>query len=108
VQVCSHPLLRHKLTFLRDKSVEPKEFRELSKEISTILAYEATSDLSLKPRNVATPYKEMAGEEIAHTVAFVPVIRSGLGMVDGFVYAFPNAQVIASCSHGIQRHQGCR
>mmetsp|Transcript_18824 Transcript_18824/g.45335 ORF Transcript_18824/g.45335 Transcript_18824/m.45335 type:complete len:208 (+) Transcript_18824:35-658(+) len=93
VQICTHPLLRHKLTFLRDKSVAPKEFRELSKEISTILAFEATKDLPTKPRTVTTPFMECQGEEVDGTIALVPVVRSGLGMVDGFIYAFPNAQV---------------
>jgi uracil phosphoribosyltransferase len=49
-QICTHPLLRHKLSALRDKSVAPKEFRELTKEIATLLAYEAMSDLEMKPR----------------------------------------------------------
>ena len=93
VHVCSHPLLRHKLTFLRDKSVQPKEFRELSKEIATLMAFEAMKDLPTTTRPVTTPLKETVGDEISDTVAFVPVMRSGLGMVDGCIYAFPNAQV---------------
>ena len=92
-QVASHPLLRHKLTFLRDKNVAPKEFRELSKEIATLLAYEAMADLPTISRSVSTPIKDTIGEEISTKIAFVPIMRSGLGMVDGFVYAFPMAQV---------------
>eukprot|EP00918_Siedleckia_nematoides_P052408 GHVU01114520.1.p1 GENE.GHVU01114520.1~~GHVU01114520.1.p1 ORF type:complete len:208 (-),score=36.96 GHVU01114520.1:192-815(-) len=93
VKVATHPLLRHKMTFLRDKSVAPKEFRELSKEIATLLAYETMADLPTTTRPVTTPLKETQGEEISQKIAFVPVMRSGLGMVDGFIYAFPNAQV---------------
>ncbi|EKX52742.1 hypothetical protein GUITHDRAFT_84688 [Guillardia theta CCMP2712] len=93
LQVCSHPLMRHKLSFLRDKSVKPKEFRELAKEISTLLAYEAMADLPLESMPVSTPYGDTMGEQVSHQVALIPVIRSGLGMVDGFIYAYPNAQV---------------
>jgi uracil phosphoribosyltransferase len=93
VHVCSHPLLRHKMTFLRDKSVQPKEFRELSREIASLMAYEAMKELPTMSRPVSTPSKETVGDEISEKIAFVPVMRSGLGMVDGFIYAFPNAQV---------------
>eukprot|EP00284_Hemiselmis_tepida_P017287 CAMPEP_0174916360 /NCGR_PEP_ID=MMETSP1355-20121228/1779_1 /TAXON_ID=464990 /ORGANISM="Hemiselmis tepida, Strain CCMP443" /LENGTH=208 /DNA_ID=CAMNT_0016161361 /DNA_START=29 /DNA_END=652 /DNA_ORIENTATION=- len=94
VKVCTHPLMKHKLAHLRDKSVQPKEFRELSTEISTLLAYEAMADLPTAESTVATPFAESCKTEIVSSdIGVVPIMRSGLGMVDGFIYAYPLAQV---------------
>ena len=81
VHVSNHPLIRHKLSYLRDKRTEPKKFRELIREISILLAYEATADLGLKPKDVETPMGTAHCAELTDTIGLVPVLRAGLGMV---------------------------
>ncbi|MCJ7715870.1 MAG: uracil phosphoribosyltransferase, partial [Anaerolineales bacterium] len=76
-----HPLVAHKLTRLRDKTTNPKKFRELIREISALLVYEATSDLEIAPKTVETPLGEAAGVELKQPIGLVPILRSGLGMV---------------------------
>ena len=94
VHVFDHPLILHKLSVLRDKDTPVKEFRELIGEIAMLMCYEATRDLPLEDVQVQTPVavancKRLAGKK----VAIVPILRAGLGMVDGMVSMIPNAKV---------------
>jgi uracil phosphoribosyltransferase len=88
-----HPLVAHKLTRLRDKRTEPRQFRELIREISTLLAYEATADLKVIRRKVETPMEEATGEELQERLGLVPILRAGLGMVEGVWGLMPSAEV---------------
>ncbi|MFL7813771.1 MAG: uracil phosphoribosyltransferase [Anaerolineales bacterium] len=88
-----HPLVAHKLTRLRDKETEPKKFRELIREISALLAYEATADLEVSPLRVTTPLAEADGKELKQQIGLVPILRSGLGMVEGIWGLMPTAEV---------------
>jgi len=88
-----HPLVAHKLALLRDKNTEPKKFRELIREISALLAYEATSDLVLTPVNIATPLSTAIGNVLSEKIGLVPILRSGLGMVEGIWNLMPTAEV---------------
>lgn len=89
----AHPLVAHKLSRLRDKNTEPKKFREIVREISALLAYEATADLSTTPRELETPLEKMTGEELKEKVGLVPILRAGLGMVEGVWGLMPSAEV---------------
>ncbi|MBT3337298.1 MAG: uracil phosphoribosyltransferase [Anaerolineae bacterium] len=88
-----HPLVAHKLTRLRDKNTQPKKFRELVREISALLAYEATADLLITPRSVETPLEETDGFELKEKIGLVPILRAGLGMVEGVWGLMPSAEV---------------
>ncbi len=88
-----HPLVAHKLTRLRDKYTEPKKFRELIREIASLLAYEATADLLLAPREVDTPLMPAHGMEVKEKIGLVPILRAGLGMVEGIWNLMPSAEV---------------
>lgn len=88
-----HPLVAHKLTKLRDKNTDPKKFRELVREIGALLTYEATADLLLQPRQVQTPLASMQGSELMQKVGLVPILRAGLGMVEGVWELMPSAEV---------------
>jgi uracil phosphoribosyltransferase len=88
-----HPLVAHKLSRLRDRSTEPKKFRELVREIAALLAYEATADLLTVPRQVETPLATMTGAELQEKIGLVPILRAGLGMVEGFWELMPTAEV---------------
>jgi uracil phosphoribosyltransferase len=89
----SHPLVAHKLSLLRDKETEPKKFRELIREISALLAYEATSDLELYQVNISTPLAIAKGNVLAEKIGLVPILRAGLGMVEGLWNLMPSAEV---------------
>ncbi len=91
--VSQHPLVRHKLTLLRRVQTEPKKFRELVRELTQLLIYEATTDLPLTPRSVDTPLATFAGSEIAERIGLVPILRAGLGMVDPIIDLIPTARV---------------
>jgi uracil phosphoribosyltransferase len=93
VQVSDHPLVKHKLTKLRDTTTKPKKFRELIREISILLAYEATSDLKLQPSSVTTPMGDADGHLLQEKIGLVPVLRAGLGMVEGIWEMMPSAEV---------------
>jgi len=93
VFVSNHALILHKLTKLRDVDTEPKKFRELIREISILLAYEATQDLALRPRSVTTPMGQAGGYELQEKIGLVPVLRAGLGMVEGVWEMMPSAEV---------------
>jgi uracil phosphoribosyltransferase len=89
----SHPLVAHKLSRLRDSRTDPKKFRELVREISALLTYEATVDLLLEPREVETPLARMQGAELREKVGLIPILRAGLGMVEGVWGLMPSAEV---------------
>ena len=93
VHVSSHPLVAHKLTLLRDHTTDHRTFRELIKEIATLLTYEVTQDLQLRPRPVQTPLARTNGAELKENVGLVPILRAGLGMVDGVWELLPSAEV---------------
>ena len=93
VFVSNHPLIQHKLSRLRDKRTEPKKFRELIREISILLAYEATADLRLIEKDVETPLAVAHCREVTETIGLVPVLRAGLGMVEGIWEMMPSAEV---------------
>ncbi len=93
VHESKHPLIAHKLSRLRDKNTEPKKFRELVREITSLLAYEATADLAIIPRELETPLAKMTGAELQDKIGLVPVLRAGLGMVEGFWELTPGAEV---------------
>jgi uracil phosphoribosyltransferase len=88
-----HPLVRHKLTVLRQTDTGVRRFRELVWEITTLLAYEALADLAVVEKTVMTPLSEAIGHILAERVALVPVLRAGLGMVDPIWNLLPEAQV---------------
>ncbi len=94
LHVLDHPLLQHKLTILRDKNTGVKEFREIVSEVAMLECYEATRDLPLEDVEVETPlakatFKSLAGKKLA----IVPILRAGLGMVDGILQLIPSAKV---------------
>ncbi|MGE5138644.1 MAG: uracil phosphoribosyltransferase [Rudaea sp.] len=93
VHVSNHPLILHKLARLRDVQTKPKKFRELIRELGILLAYEATQDLALKERPVETPLTRTTGLELAEKIGLVPILRAGLGMVEGFWEMMPAAEV---------------
>jgi len=88
-----HPLVKHKLSRLRDKNTEPKKFRELVQEIAALMAYEATADLTLFPCAIETPLASMTAHELQEKVGLVPILRAGLGMVEGIWELMPQAEV---------------
>jgi uracil phosphoribosyltransferase len=89
-----HPLVRHKLTLLRDRRTPTKIFKELVDEIAMLMAYEATSDLPLAPAPVDTPLEPMTGEQVSgKKLTLVPILRAGLGMVEGILRLVPSARV---------------
>jgi uracil phosphoribosyltransferase len=89
----THPLVAHKLTRLRDRNTDPKRFRELVREISGLLAYEATADLETVAREVQTPLERTTGVELQDKIGLVPILRAGLGMVEGIWELMPSAEV---------------
>lgn len=88
-----HPLVLHKLSRLRDKETNPKKFRELVREIAALLAYEATADLGTSPRELETPLEKITGQELKEKIGLVPILRAGLGMVEGVWNLMPSAEV---------------
>ena len=98
VHILDHPLLQHKLSILRDENTGVKDFREVVSEIATLMCYEATRDLPLEEVEIKTPittakFKTIAGKKLA----IVPVLRAGLGMVDGILTLIPSAKVGHIC-----------
>src|SRR3990172_8776495 len=88
-----HPLIAHKLAKLRSVNTDPKKFRELIKEISMLLAYEATADVATQSIPVTTPMGETTGQELIEKIGLVPILRAGLGMVEGVWEMMPSAEV---------------
>jgi uracil phosphoribosyltransferase len=93
VVASTHPLVQHKLTLLRSNATEPKKFRELVRELTWLLAYEALDDLVLVDKPIETPMQPMIGKELADRVGLVPILRAGLGMVDAMLEVLPMAEV---------------
>ena len=93
VVASNHPLVAHKLARLRDKSTDPKRFRELVREIAALLAYEATADLVMTPLPVETPLASTMGADLQEKIGLVPILRAGLGMVHGIWEMMPSAEV---------------
>ncbi len=88
-----HPLVKHKLTLLRSTSTKPKKFRELIRELAMLLCYEATADLQLADTVVESPMGEAPGHVLTDKIGLIPVLRAGLGMVDGIWEMMPSAEV---------------
>ncbi len=93
VFISDHPLVKHKLIRLRDVRIDHKKFRELVREIAILLAYEATADLGLRETSVTSPMGQAAGHTVKEKIGLVPVLRAGLGMVEGIWEMLPTAQV---------------
>jgi uracil phosphoribosyltransferase len=94
VTVVSHPLVQHKLTLMRDKKRSTKGFRQLLNEIGMLLAYEVTRDLPLEPVEIETPLTTMQAPTIAgKKLVFAPILRAGVGMLDGMLTLVPSARV---------------
>ena len=93
LHVSQHPAMRHKLGILRDEKTEPKKFREVVRELSWLMGYEALADARTRAIDVPTPIEVMKGEELADRIGFIPILRAGLGMVDAFLELMPTAQV---------------
>lgn len=88
-----HPCIEHKLTLLRDERTDHKQFRELTREITQFVAYEALRNLPTAPVEVKTPLAVAEGRSIAADVVVVPILRAGVGMLDGILALVPNARV---------------
>ena len=93
LHVSQHPAVLHKLAILRDEQTEPKKFREVVRELSWLLGYEALADVGVKPITIQTPLEETEAHELAERVGFVPILRAGLGMVDAMLELMPTAEV---------------
>ena len=92
--IMDHPLIQHKVTLIRDKNTGSKEFRELISEITMLMCYEATRDLPLKEVEIETPMAVTKSKVISgRKLAFVPILRAGIGMVDGILKLVPAAKV---------------
>lgn len=92
--IVKHPLVKHKLTMLRDRRTPKKIFKELVDEIAMLMAYEATADLALEPVEVQTPLEQAMGWQVSgKKLTLVPILRAGLGMVEGILRLVPSARV---------------
>lgn len=94
VHVADHPLIAHKLTYLRDKRTDSPTFRRLADELVTLLAYEATREIRVEPFDIETPVAPTTGIKLANPKPIiVPILRAGLGMLDGMTRLLPSAEV---------------
>jgi uracil phosphoribosyltransferase len=93
LHISKHPLVQHKLALMRRGTTEPKKFREVVREITTLLLYEATQDLRTQEIEVETPLAVTAGRKLTDRVGLVPILRAGIGMVDSALDLIPTAQV---------------
>lgn len=93
VNLMNHPLIMHKITMLRNKDTSDKDFRQLIYEISLLMGYEATKDMEVVDHKVSTPVADCVGKIVKKHVALVPILRAGLGMVDGLCDLIPAAKV---------------
>ena len=94
VKTMDHPLIRHKISLLRDSNTSSKEFRELVSEIAMLMCYEATRDLPLKQVSIDTPIGTATSEVLNNVkIAFVPILRAGMGMLEGTIELIPAAKV---------------
>ncbi len=88
-----HPLIKHKLTKIRDKNTVYKQFRELVKEITKLIAYDAMSEMELVDIDIETPLSPMTGSHLKREIVIVPIMRAGMGMLDGILDLVPSARV---------------
>ena len=93
LHVSRHPAVLHKLAILRDAETEPKKFREIVRELSWLLGYEALADARVRPLRVSTPIEETDAHQLDDRIGLVPILRAGLGMVDAMLELMPTAQV---------------
>ena len=94
LRISTHPAVLHKLAVLRDETTEPKKFREVVRELSWLLGYEALADANVRSIAVVqTPMEQMEGHELADRIGLVPILRAGLGMVDAMLELMPTAEV---------------
>jgi uracil phosphoribosyltransferase len=93
IQVSNHPLIQHKLALMRSVTTEPKKFREVVREITSLLLYEATQDLDTIEVEIETPLAKMPARRLSERIGFVPILRAGVGMVDAALDMIPTAQV---------------
>jgi uracil phosphoribosyltransferase len=93
LHVSTHPAVLHKLGILRDRQTEPKKFREVVRELSWLLGYEALQDARVRPIKVTTPLETMDGHELGDRIGLIPILRAGLGMVDAMLELMPTAEV---------------
>lgn len=92
--VLGHPLIQHKVTLLRDKGTSTRDFKQLVNEIAMLMAFEVTKDLPTEPVSIETPLERMEGRQVAgKKLTLVPILRAGLGMVDGIAQLIPSARV---------------
>ncbi|KAI8143259.1 uracil phosphoribosyltransferase-domain-containing protein [Fennellomyces sp. T-0311] len=95
LHISQHPIVAVKLSQLREARQSSKAVRELMSELSTLVGYEATADISIsKDKTLSSPYEPFQGAQVSQRVALVPILRSGLGLVDGFLTLFPEAPVL--------------
>ena len=92
-QEINHPFLKHKLTALRDQKTEHKEFRELANEITMLICYEALKNIEIEDYKIQTPMAPMVGKRMKNDIVVVPILRAGVGMLDGLLTLVPNARV---------------
>jgi uracil phosphoribosyltransferase len=93
LHVSRHPAVLHKLSILREQKTEPKKFREIVRELSWLLGYEALADARVRPIRITTPIEETDAHELGERIGLVPILRAGLGMVDAMLELMPTAQV---------------
>jgi uracil phosphoribosyltransferase len=93
LHVSQHPAVLHKLAILRDEKTEPKKFREVVRELSWLLGYEALADVGVRPLEIRTPMEPMTAHQLGVRIGLVPILRAGLGMVDAMLELMPTAQV---------------
>lgn len=93
LHVSTHPAVLHKLAILRSTSTEPKKFREVVRELSWLLGYEALADIAVSPIEIETPIETTVASRLADRIGLVPILRAGLGMVDAMLELMPTAEV---------------
>lgn len=93
ITILNHPFIEHKLTIMRKRETGTKEFRQNLDEIAMLMAYEVTKSLPTKNINIETPLCSMTGKELIRPIVLIPILRAGLGMVDGFKAIIPTAKV---------------
>ena len=92
--VLTHPLIQHKLSILRDRETSTRDFKQLVSEIAMLMAYEVTKDLATEAVEIETPLERMTGRQVAgKKLTLVPILRAGLGMVEGIAQLIPSARV---------------
>lgn len=93
LHIPDHPLIRHKLSIMRDKNTSVKDFRECAREVALLIGYEATKNLETEEFPLETPVAATTGVRIKKKVALIPILRAGLGMVDAMMSLIPNAKI---------------